>query len=131
MGTRRKQSYIRPPPPYFIVLASSVTTMQVKAIEFHIIAQYALWSFTPSPSARNLGAIFAEHLTMEAHVNSVCRSSFFHLHNISSIRIVLDMETTVFIVQALVISRPDHCNSLICGLLRLVASSFRRLGSPI
>ena len=36
-------SYIRPPPPYFIVLASSVTTMDVKAIEFHrnkIISRY-------------------------------------------------------------------------------------------
>ena len=36
-------------------------------------------NITPSPSARNLGAIFDEHLTMEAHVNSVCRSSFFQL----------------------------------------------------
>ena len=70
---------------------------------------------TPSPSARNLGAIFYEHLTMKAYVNSVCRSSFSHLHNISSIRRVLDMKTTVIIVQALVISRLDYCNSLLCG----------------
>ena len=37
IGTRWKRSYIRPPPPYFIVLASSVTIMEVKAIEFHRI----------------------------------------------------------------------------------------------
>ena len=30
-------SYITPPPPYFIVLASSVTIMEVKAAEFHRI----------------------------------------------------------------------------------------------
>ena len=35
MGARGKQSYIRSPPPYFIVLASSVTTMGVKSTEFH------------------------------------------------------------------------------------------------
>ena len=35
-------------------------------------------NITPSPSTRNLGAIFDEHLSMEAHVNSVCCSSFFH-----------------------------------------------------
>ena len=29
--------YIRPIPPYFIVLANSVTTMEVKAIDFHRI----------------------------------------------------------------------------------------------
>ena len=49
-------------------------------------------NITPSPSARNLGAIFDEHLTMEAHVNRVLRFSFLHLHNISSIRRVLDMK---------------------------------------
>ena len=35
--TRWKQGYIRPPPPYFIVLASSVKTKEVKVIEFHRI----------------------------------------------------------------------------------------------
>ena len=73
-------------------------------------------NITPSPSARNLDAIFDENLTIEAHVNSVCRSSFFHLHNISSIGRVLDMKRAVIIVQASVISRFDYCNSLLCGL---------------
>ena len=34
---RWKQGYLRPPPPYFIVLASSVKTKEVKVIEFHRI----------------------------------------------------------------------------------------------
>ena len=62
---------------------------------------------------------------MEAHVNSVCRSSFSHLHNISSIRRVLD--TTVIIVQALVISRLDYCNSLLCGLPTILIKRLRRV----
>ena len=33
--TRWKQGYMRPYPPYFIVLASSVKTKEVKVIEFH------------------------------------------------------------------------------------------------
>ena len=57
-------------------------------------------NITASPLARNLGAIFDEPLTMKVHVNSVCRSSFSHLHNISSIRRVLYMKTTTIIVQA-------------------------------
>ena len=80
-----------------------------------------------TPSARNLGAIFDEHLTMEAHVNSVCRSSFFHLHNISSIRRVLDMKTTVIIVQALVISRLDYCKSLLRGLPTILMKKLQRV----
>ena len=64
---------------------------------------------------------------MEAHVNSVCRSSFFHLHNISSIRRVLDMKTTVIIVQALVISRLDYCNLRVQNAAaRVIAKAGRR-----
>ena len=84
-------------------------------------------SITPSPSACNPGAIFDEHLTMEAHVNSVCRSSFFPLHNISSIRRVLDMKTTVIIVQALVISPLDYCNSLLSGLPAIIIKRLQRV----
>ena len=45
-------------------------------------------NITLSPSARNLGDISEEHLNMEAHVNSVCRSFFppaqHQLHSKSS-----------------------------------------------
>ena len=71
--------------------------------------------------------MFDEHLTMEAHFNSVCRSSFFHLHNVSSIRRVLDMKTTVIIVQAPVISRLDYCNSLLCGLPTILIKRLQRV----
>ena len=84
-------------------------------------------SITPSPPACNPSAIFYEHLTMEAHVNNVCRSFFFHLHNIRSIRRVLDMKTTVIIVQALVISRLDYCNSLLYGLPAIVIKRLERV----
>ena len=40
MGNRWKQGYVRSPPPYFIVSASSVKTKEVKAIKFHRI----LWN---------------------------------------------------------------------------------------
>ena len=39
MATRWKQSYITPPLPFLIVLASSVKILEVKAFEFHRICQ--------------------------------------------------------------------------------------------
>ena len=66
-----------------------------------------------SASARHLGAIFDQHLSMEAHVRNVCSSAFYHLHHISRMRDVLDIKTAATIVQALVISRLDYCNSLL------------------
>ena len=43
----------------------------------------------PSLSARNLGVIFDSHLNLESHMNTVCRSAYFHLRNIRSIRNIL------------------------------------------
>ena len=93
-------------------------------ISYIIIGDNNITTFS---SAHNLGAIIDEHLTMEAHVNSVCRSSFSHLHNISSIRRVFDMKTTVKIVQVLVISRFDYCNSLLCGLPAILIKGLQRV----
>ena len=39
-----------------------------------------------SLSARNLGVIFDSHLNLESHIIYVCRSTYFYLRNISSIR---------------------------------------------
>ena len=58
---------------------------------------------------------------------NLCRSSFFHLHNISSIRRVLDMKTTGIIVQALVISPLDNCNFLLCGLPAILIKRLQKI----
>ena len=47
-----------------------------------------------SASARNLGAIFNQHLSMQAHIRNVCSSAFYHLHHIGRIRDVLDIKNS-------------------------------------
>ena len=39
-----------------------------------------------SQKARNIGVIFDNHFRFNEHVASICKSSFYHLRNISSIR---------------------------------------------
>ena len=38
----------------------------------------------PSTTARNRGVTFNIHSNLEPHLNSVCRSAYFHLRNIRS-----------------------------------------------
>ena len=45
---------------------------------------------TPSASARNLGAVLDKNVTMNQHVNSICRSASFALYNIGKLRPYLD-----------------------------------------
>ena len=70
----------------------------------------------PSPSARDLGVIIDEHVTMKQHVSSVCKSASYALYSIGKLRPYLDKPSAEKLVHAFVSSRLDSCNSLLYGL---------------
>ena len=70
-------------------------------------------SIQPSLCSRNIGFVFDSTMSMLPHVNSVCKSAFYHLRNISRIRKLLSTKTTETLVHAFITSKLDHCNSLL------------------
>ncbi|XP_071963461.1 uncharacterized protein [Antedon mediterranea] len=70
----------------------------------------------PSTEVRNLGVQLDCKMTMESHINKICRSAIFHLCNIAKIRRYLNHCATEQIVHAFVTSRLDMGNSLLYGL---------------
>ena len=56
----------------------------------------------PSHSARNVGLIFDNTMTMVPHINSTCKSAFYHLRNIARIRKFISLKTTETLVHAFV-----------------------------
>ncbi|XP_072542833.1 uncharacterized protein [Salminus brasiliensis] len=71
---------------------------------------------TPSTEARSLGVVMDDQLSFSSHVANVTRSCRFLLYNIRRIRPFLSREATQVLVQSLVTSRLDYCNSLLAGL---------------
>ena len=70
-----------------------------------------------SQKARNIGVTFDNHFLFNELVASICKSSFYHLRNISYIRKYPSSTTTeILSVHAFVSSKLDHCNSLLYGL---------------
>ena len=69
-----------------------------------------------SLSAKNIGVIFYQHLSLNQHVTSFCKSCFFHLRSIAKIRDCSSTTNTEILVQACITSRLDSCNSLQYGL---------------
>jgi len=55
---------------------------------------------------------------MTSQVNSVCKSAFYQLRNISRIRCYLSDEAAKILVHSLVISRLDYGNSLYNGMAK-------------
>ena len=65
--------------------------------------------------ARNLGVTFDKHLNNTDHINNLSSTLFFVSRNIARVRHLLDQDSTKIIVQALIMSKLDYCNSLLIG----------------
>ena len=57
------------------------------------------------------------HGTFSKPPNDLCKTAFYHIRNISRIRPCLSIDSTKTLVHVLVMSRLDHCNSFLYGLL--------------
>ena len=63
-----------------------------------------------------MGVMFDRNMTMSDQVKSLVRSVSYHTRNISRIRRHLTIDSTKKLVNSLVTSRLDYCNSLLVGV---------------
>jgi hypothetical protein len=81
----------------------------------------------PTISARNIGVIFDNHLTLNQHVNNVCKATYLQLRNIGSIRRHLNQDTCEQLVHALISSRIDYGNTLMFGLPNTILNRLQKI----
>ena len=80
-----------------------------------------------SATAANLGSTFHSAMSMEAHVNKICSTCYYHLKNLSAIRGSLTTEASEKLVHALVSSRLDNCNALLFSLPANLLAKLQRV----
>ena len=73
---------------------------------------------------KNDGVYFDNHMNMSANTSEIVRCCYFHIHHIGQINKFLPRQTRESVVNALVTSRLDYCNSLLYGT---VDKNFARL----
>ena len=71
---------------------------------------------SPSQSVKSLGLTLDNTLSFSANIKAVTRSCRFMLYNIHRVQPYLTQEAAQVLIQALVLSRLDYCNSLLTGL---------------
>ena len=81
----------------------------------------------PTSSARNIGVIFDEHMSLDKHVTNICKASFFHHRNISKIKDCLSQADTEKMVRAFITSKLDSANSLLHGLPTFVIDRLQKV----
>ena len=73
-------------------------------------------SIEPVDKAKNIGVTFDKYLIMDKHINSVCKSVFYHLRNISRICKFLNKDAVESLIHSLVTSRLDYANAVLYGV---------------
>ena len=63
----------------------------------------------------NLGFFMDSEMKKGTHINMLTSSLYVILKRIARIRPLLDRETTKILVQTLVLSKMDNCNTLLLG----------------
>ncbi|XP_053537553.1 uncharacterized protein LOC128633043 [Ictalurus punctatus] len=86
------------------------------SINHNLTVQLGSLTLMPTRTARNLGVILDDGLTLADHISATARSCRFILYNIEKIRPYITKQATQILVQAFVISKLDYCNSLLSGL---------------
>ena len=69
-----------------------------------------------SARVHDLGVIFDNCLSLDTHINNICRSTHFHLRNIERIINLLPFYATAQLIHALITPRLDFCNSILYNL---------------
>ena len=77
-------------------------------------------------SIRNVGDILDSVLSSEASVNSICKSTWFNLFNISRSRGSLKTDSTKILIPDYVISKIDYCNRLLYGIPNKLLNRIQR-----
>ena len=91
------------------------TRQQLSKVDINEI-ELQLDTVSFSTSVSDLGVILDNQLKMTNHVAALCRSCFFQLRQIRSIRRSLTSDARKTLVNAFVMSRLDYCNSLCQGI---------------
>ena len=80
-----------------------------------------------SETATSLGYYYDQHMKNSAHINKLVSSLNVTLRRISKIKNNIDYDTTKILVQAMVLSRLDYCNSLMLGSTKYNLKKLQRV----
>ena len=64
---------------------------------------------------KNFGVTLDSNLSVSQHISNTCKAEYIQIRHITSIRHLLTTQATQTPVSCLVLSRLDHCNSLLSG----------------
>ena len=107
----------------FLIIGSSNQLQQLSYKSIKIGDE----NINSSSTARNIGAIFDDKLTLKDHVHSVCKACYLHLRHLGKIRPFLTKDASVTLVHAFIASKLDHMNAILYGIPKYLLNKYQRI----
>ena len=109
----------------FIMVGSKNNLL--KANTRNTSVQIGNYFITCVDSVCDLGYIIDNEHTSMAHINKLTSTLLITIRQIARIRHLIDKETTKILMQALVLSKLDYCNSLLIGMSQYNLDKLQRI----
>ena len=89
------------------------------------VANFGVVSFgdsqlVPCESAKNLSAVLDSSLSFRFHIDSIVKACNFHNRNLYMIKDFVNRKNLVTLINSLIISKVDYCNSLFIRLTNVI-----------
>ena len=81
----------------------------------------------PSKVVKSLGVLLDPNLSMEQEINKRCSSAYYHLRNIGRVKRCLDENHRILLVQNLILSKLDYCNSVLANVPGYMIKKLQRV----
>jgi hypothetical protein len=103
------------------------TSNRLKSLPSPLTLQLPSSSIQIQHSGKTLGFYLDSSLSMDTQINYVSKSSFHFLRTIRRVREYLDTGSVKLLVEALVLSRLDYCNSLFASITQSSTDRLQRI----
>jgi hypothetical protein len=84
-------------------------------------------SISAADSTKILGVTLDQHLTMNKHVNEVCRAAYYHIRSLRQVRRSIPADVANAIACSLVSSRLDYANATLYGTSQSNITKLQRI----
>ena len=84
-------------------------------------------SISPTDPVKNLGVTFDSGNTFTSHITNMCRTCYYHLKDLRCIRKFLSVEIAALLVNSMISSRLDYCNSLLYGISKYNVAKLQKI----
>ena len=82
---------------------------------------------SPESEVKDLGVMLDSTLSMQRQINRITKSCYYQLRRISRVRKYLTMNSAKILVNALVLSKIDYCNSLLVNLPKYLIKKLQKI----